>query len=490
VASGAARGQEVEPSRGSPPGDLAREVRRLAFPAILHSLLQTLVFVVDRVMLGRHGEASLAAMQIGGALEWSIWSVFAAFEVGTIARVGRHVGAGDRPAARRVAWISLGIAVSVGVVLAAATPLILAALPLVAENTSPEALGEARAYLGVTIAASPLVFVAATSVATLQAGGDTRTPLMIGVVANLVHIALNRVLILGVEGVAPAMGARGAGISTAVTFGIEAILATLALTSRSRVVCLRRTAEERAGASTREETRELFRVGAPAFAERVLYHIGFVVYAMMTARLGDAAMAANQSLISVESICFLSADGFGVAAAALVAQKLGAENPADARRAAWIATRYAVTALTVFGIGAFVLRDLILPVFSDDPRVLAIGRATMPVLAFAQPFMATAVVLAQALRGAGKTRQALGVSLVGAVFVRLAATWIFAFVAALGLVGVWIGSTTDWAVRTAVLVLMFRRPVRSAARGEGDGGGGGDGADAAAAGKARGSVLE
>ena len=41
-------------------------------------------------MLGRHGEASLAAMQIGGALEWSIWSVFAAFEVGTIARVGRH----------------------------------------------------------------------------------------------------------------------------------------------------------------------------------------------------------------------------------------------------------------------------------------------------------------------------------------------------------------------------------------------------------------
>ena len=64
---------------------LAREVRRLAIPAILHSLLQTLVFVVDRVMLGRHGESSLAAMQIGGALEWSIWSVFSAFEVGTIA---------------------------------------------------------------------------------------------------------------------------------------------------------------------------------------------------------------------------------------------------------------------------------------------------------------------------------------------------------------------------------------------------------------------
>src|SRR5207253_997384 len=72
---------------------LPREVRTLAIPAIAHSLLQTLVFVVDRIMLGAHGEASLAAMQLGGALEWSVWSVFAAFEVGTIARVGRHVGA-------------------------------------------------------------------------------------------------------------------------------------------------------------------------------------------------------------------------------------------------------------------------------------------------------------------------------------------------------------------------------------------------------------
>lgn len=439
--------------------ELAREVRRLALPAILHSLLQTLVFVVDRIMLGRHGEASLAAMQIGGALEWSIWSVFAAFEVGTIARVGRHVGAGDRAAARRVAWLSLAMAVALGTLLAVSTPLVLAALPLVTERVSGEALAEARGYLGVTIAASPLVFVAATSIATLQAGGDTRTPLAIGVAANLVHAGLNRLLILGAFGV-PAMGARGAGISTAITFAIEAMLATLALTSRSRPVSLRVRPEDAASAgSAKEEARELVRVGGPAFLERVLYHVGFVAYAMTVARLGDAAMAANQSLISVESICFLSADGFGVAAAALVAQKLGAGRPDESRRAAWIATRYAVITLTTFGLGSLALRDLILPLFSDDPRVVAIGRSTMPVLAVAQPFMAIGIVLAQSLRGAGRTKQALGVSFVGAVFVRLSATWGLALGAGLGLVGVWMGSTTDWIVRSVVLGLMFRRPV-------------------------------
>lgn len=480
--------------KDGPESSLAREVRRLALPAIAHSLLQTLVFVVDRIMLGRHGEASLAAMQIGGALEWSIWSVFAAFEVGTVARVGRHVGAGDRPRARRVAWLSLSIAGVVGTLLALATPLVLAALPLVGARMSPDAMAEAREYLGFTIAASPVVFIAASSTATLQAGGDTRTPLVIGIGANVVHVALNRVLILGALGL-PAMGARGAGISTAITFAIEALVATAVLTSRARPVSLRADPADRraasgsaaftrsspmrarggagasapagptapAGASVREEARALVRVGGPAFLERVLYHLGFMTYALLTARLGDAAAAANQALISIEAICFLSGEGFGVAAASLVAQKLGAGRAEDARRAAWIATRYAVAALTTFGIGAFLLRHVVLPVFSSDPAVLASGLPATPVLALAQPFMAMGIVLAQALRGAGRTRQALGVSFMGAVFVRLTATWLLAFVAGYGLAGVWLGSTADWIARAAVLAFMFRRrPARAA----------------------------
>ncbi|AKV01259.1 MATE efflux family protein [Labilithrix luteola] len=444
-------------------GALAREVRRLALPAILHSLLQTLVFVVDRIMLGQHGETSLAAMQLGGAIEWSIWSVFASFEVGTIARVGRHVGAKNPAAARRAAWISLAMAFGLGSLLAIVSPLVLRALPLVAANVSPAALDEARGYLAITMAASPLVFLSMISIATLQAGGDTKTPLVIGIFANVIHVALNRALILGVGSI-PALGARGAAISTAITFGLEAACAALALTSRRRPVSLRKPLEpppeEPAGPSphaTREEARQLAHVAFPALLERVLYHIGYVGYVLMIARLGDAAMAANQSLISVESICFLSGDGFGIAAAALVAQKLGASKPGEARKAAKIATRDAILALTIFGLVALAFRDAILPLFAKDPEVIAIGRSAMPVLAVAQPFMATAIVIAQSLRGAGQTRQVLGVSVVGALFVRLSMTWLFAIALGFGLVGVWLGSTLDWAVRTALLLVIAVR---------------------------------
>jgi putative MATE family efflux protein len=439
--------------------DLPREVRALALPAIASSLLQTLVLVVDRAMLGHHGEASLAGMQIAGPIEWSLWSVFSAFQVGTIARVGRHVGAERPDLAQRAARVSLLFAIVAGVIVALVSPALLAATAL-ATHASPAVLGEARAYLSITLVASPVVFAGATAIATLQAGGDTRTPLAIGLGVNVLHVGMNRVLILGGLGV-PALGARGAAISTSVTFTLEAALATMALLRRGRRVALRG-----APPATRpeyvEEGRAIARVAVPSLLERALYHTGYLGFVAILALLGDAPMAANQALLSVESICYLSADGFGIAAAALVAQKLGAGRPADAVRAARLSTLYAIALLTSMGVLAFALRGSALRVFSEDPTVIAIGIAAIPVLMLAQPFMATGTVVAQSLRGAGHTRAVLVVSAIGALGVRLSCTYLFAIRLGMGLTGVWLGSTCDWAVRSCLLVALGRAYARGA----------------------------
>jgi putative MATE family efflux protein len=445
---------------------LAREVRHIAVPAILTSLLATLVFVVDRVMLGHYSETSLAAMQIAGPVEWSLTSIFLAFEVGTIARVGRHVGAGDRLRARRAALLSFAVALAAGVAVALLWPPIAPHLGRLFPQASAAAVNDARGYLSITLAASPIIFSSAAAIATLSAAGDTRTPLAVGVAANVFHVGLNRVLILGAFGI-PALGMRGAGISTALTFCIEATLMVASLFRQTRPVSLRRDAGalRASRGDYRDEAHALSKVAGPAVAERVLYHAGYLGFIWVLARLGDAAMAANQSLISVESICFMSADGFGIAAAALVAQKLGAGEPLEAAKATRIATRYAIALLTTLGLVFLATRSLSLPLFSRDAEVIALGSAAVPVLAVAQPFMATATVLAQSLRGAGRTRAVLVVSATGAFAVRITCTWLFAITFGFGLTGVWMGSTADWMVRTALLVWIRKRPLgRSQAR--------------------------
>lgn len=438
---------------------LSREVVRLAAPAIATSLLQTFVFVVDRMMLGAHGKTSLAAMQLAGPAEWAVLSIFLAFEVGTLARVGNLVGKKDPENARRAAIASIALAVGSGLVLTMLAPAVRYVLPLAAPYASADVTASASDYLELTLAASPLAFVGAATIATLQASGDTRTPLVIGAFANLVHVATNRVLIMGAFGV-PAMGARGAGFSAVVMFAIEAALGALALLRHAGPVSLRRRARDSERGSLRTELLAIGKIGWPAMLERIVYHAGTFGYVGIIAFLGDVPMAANQALISIESVCFLSADGFGVAAASMVARKLGASARQDAIRAAWLSARWAAVGLTSLGLLALAGGSVLLPLFSKDAAVVATGLSAMPVLAFAQPFMAFGIVLSQAFRGAGLTRVSLATSLAGALVVRLVFTYVFAIRLNLGLAGVWMGSTADWMTRSILLLFLGVRRAR------------------------------
>ena len=201
----------------------------------------------------------------------------------------------------------------------------------------------------------------------------------------------------------------------------------------------------------------IYRITVPAFGEKLLFHTGYLIFVGMIGHLGDVAMVAHQALIAIESLGFIGSSAFGIAASALVAQKLGAERPDHAEDGAHLAAKLAIIALTTAGIFFFIFAEALLGIFTDNVAAVENGAACLRVAAVAQPLMAIADVYAGALRGAGDTRTPMLAAFIGPLFVRIALCWYLAYSLGLGLLGIWLGSTADWLVRALWLFVVFQR---------------------------------
>lgn len=427
---------------------LIPEVLRLALPVAAQALLQTLVFFVDRLMLGRYSADALASMHISSPLLWTVSAILTSFSVGTLAFVGRMMGRRDRAIATAAMRGSLVLASGLGLVtsvafLAGLSPF----LSLVLSNI-PGVRIAAQEYLQIVMVGLSLLMVTIVATAGLQGAGDTRTPFLIGIVANGANIGLNSVLIFGHLGF-PELGVRGAGIATLIATVINASALVGVLMHPKAVLSLRGRGQERHALS------RILRISGPALGERIFEHLGYWCYASMIVALGGMAMATHQIVLGLESICFLSGEGFGVAGAAIVAQRLGADRPQDAARCAWITVGLSVGFLSTLGLVFLSLPQTLLSLFTIDDAIVTMGVPCLYIAAVAQPFMALSMVLGDSLRGAGDTRTAFVISLSGWLVVRSIMTYLFAFVLDLGLVGVWLGSTSDWIIRSIVLSVIF-----------------------------------
>jgi len=436
---------------------LWREVAALAGPAIVAGLVSTLVFFTDRLLIGRYDDEALGSMQVSGPLLWSVFSVGRALLSGSLAIVGRSIGASDTDSARRTTLTAVTASAMLGVLIALLGYTQLGPIAELLAGTSPETAQLrhlSEVYMAIVLPTAPLILFAETGIVCIQARGDTATPLRIGLVAGLANTLVSATLIFGI-GPVSAMGIRGAAMGTSTSFVLMGLLTARALASGPHAVRV----SDLAGGLSRIWTVlvPILRVSLPTFGEKLIFHTGFLVFASLVGRLGDTAMTANQSLIAIESVGFMTATGFGIASGALVAQSLGAGDPARARAVGWTSAGLGAACLGTVGVIFLFIPHVLVSAFTDDPKVIALGARCLRVAAVAQPIMAICDALAGGLRGAGDTRSPMLVALVGPVVVRLAACWVLTVELQWGLMGIWVGTTLDWTVRMLWLGAVWAR---------------------------------
>ena len=431
-------------------GSVTRRVLSLAGPSVLEQSLVTLIGLVDAYIVGHLGAVALASVGLGSQVLNLVAALFAAVGVGATAVIARHVGAGQLEAANRLARQALLLALGLG--LAAAVVGVTLAEPILAIFGAEPAVAEAGAgWLRIVAPSFATLGVLLVGTASLRGGGDTRTPLLVMVVVNLVNIALSWSLTRGLWGLPP-LGVQGTAIGTA-SGQLAGGLAVVFLLARGRGALRLGWRLPRPDLA---DLKRILNIGLPAGAEQMLLQVALLNLAIVIARLGTAAYAAHQIGLRIAAISFLPGWGFGVAATTLAGQELGANRPDRARQATHTSFFLALAVMTGLAVVLFAGNAFILRLFTNDSEVIAAGRIVITTSAFIQPLMAASFVFAGALRGAGDTRATMVITVLSVWGLRLAAAYTFGIVLGLGLYGVWLAFGLDFAARAAFFWLRFR----------------------------------
>jgi putative MATE family efflux protein len=433
--------------------DLMRIIWRLAWPAIMTFGLESLVGLVDALMVGRLGADAVAGVGVGTQILNAVSVMNMALATGTVALVARHIGAAERRAAEAVVMQSLYLAVLMG--LSIAVPVYIWAPQLVSIfKVAPGVLESGAGFVRMIMPAVPCMAVFAVVAAGLRGAGDMRTPLLIGGVVNLVNVCAAYTLIFGKFGL-PALGVRGAALASAIAFAVGAALGLAALLRPSSALRLERGRL----APDVGLARRIVSVGSPTGIEQLLMQVGFLLYLGIAARYGTAAVAAYFIGVRILALSFLPGFGFSAAASTIVGQQLGARQPRHAERSAWEANWLAMGMMSVAAILIFIFARPIASLFIDDAEVINDAVSFIRVLAAAQPLMAADSTLGGALRGAGDTRFPLLTVIVGFYGARLGFAWAAANVFDLSLAWVWGALIGDYALRAALKAWRFHSGV-------------------------------
>ncbi len=411
-------------------GVSARRIITLAASAFVVLAAEPLFVLVDTAVVGHLGRTQLAALGASGTVMTLLAIVGSSLEYGTTGRAARFFGAGRRDAAVnegvQASWLAFALgllAVLVGELIAGPV------VRLVVGGAGPVA-SAAESWLRIAVLGLPGVLLVLAGNGWLRGVQETRTPVLIVAVANVLSAVASPLLVY------PAgLGLEGSAIANVGAQWIGAALCLWAL-RRERVP----------NRPHWPVIRSQLVVSRDLVVRAIAFQAAFMIAAGVAGRLGSAQLAAHQIGLQLWEFVALLLDSFAIAAQSLIGAALGGGDVDAAKHTAWRVSVYSVWAGIVFGIllaaGWFVIPAL----FTGDPAVHAQAHILWPWLLGMQPAAGIVFALDGVLLGAGDNAFIRNVTLAAALigFIPLC---LLTLPLHLGLTGVWAGLTGFIVVR-------------------------------------------
>jgi putative MATE family efflux protein len=446
-AAKAARGLELTFER------LNRNIAELALPAVAENLLTSLVFFADAFLIGwLRDEHALAAVGLAGTFMHVLQAIFQALSVSATTMVAQFWGARREEQAARIAAqaasLSFLLAVGVSALFWALAPYLFGLM-----GASAETSRQGTIYLRLVLLTSFAGYPMSVLNGVMRGSGDTRTPMRVTAVMNVWNVVAAAGLIFGL-GPLPALGIAGAGAATASARLLGGLLAFGALFRQHTLLRVRPRQLLRWDGGI---VRTMVRLSLPTAGEFAIRQTGSLLFMRAVSSLGDVALAAHQIAVNIESLSFMPGVGMAAAGTTLVGQSLGAGKTELAEKSIRRTVAFAVAIMGAIGVAFALFGPGIAALFGATPAVVMAAGMAIRIGALEQVPLAINMTLGGCMRGAGDMRSPMVATMAGVMLFRVPLVYFFVFGLRWGLNGVWLGTAVDFAGRTLVLYLMYRR---------------------------------
>lgn len=457
----------------------------VSWPVLAESFLNWAVGAVDTVLAAAISREAADAMGGGAYITWLMAMVGMSLGVGANALVARAVGKGRLAVANAAVGqavlvaVALGAGIGVGVALLA---------PLFAEllGLSGEAKGLMVLYLRILALCAPAMTVLESCTACLRGAGDTRRPLLIMIVVNLLNIVISWSLAgvdLKTTSVAPTgetiarvvvhnpidlhWGVTGIAVGTAIAYTLGAVLAVgIVVRGRGGVKLTSRRLRPHW-----HTLRRIVRIGLPNYFETLGMWAGnFLVVMMVGAMRSTGALGAHIVAIRIEAISFLPAFSMSLAAATLAGQWLGAGSPAMASRVILACVGVSGAFMGLMGACFILFPRTIAGWFTPQPEHLTLVPQLLFITGWVQIPFGIGIVLRSTLRAAGDAKVVMWITWISTWLIRLPLAFLIsgvdlrfgdftlhnpAWFGDNGLPGLWIGLCLEIVIRGAIFSARF-----------------------------------
>lgn len=434
-------------------GNILTSLAGLAVPIMGTSLVQAAYNLTDMAWIGMVGSEAVTAVGAAGMYTWLSNGVVTLARMGGQVKTAQAYGEGNMDEA-----VQYGKgAVQLAIVLALSYGLLanLFAWPLIGffHLSNAGTVAAAVTYLRITCGLLLFPYLVQTMTGLYTAVGNSRTPFLANCLGLVMNMVLDPMMILGL-GPFPKMGVAGAATAT-VSAQIVVFLVMLVSARKDSIL----SHQIRIWQPTAlRHLKNIVRIGFPAAVMDTLYCSISMILTRFVTRWEDSAVAIQRIGGQIESISWMTAQGFGTAINAFTAQNCGAGNYKRMKqgytKAAWLMLAWGLLTTGVLIFGA----TPIFSIFIHEAAVIPAGASYMRIIGIGEMFMCIELMTVGAMSGLGRTMEASVITvLLTAMRVPLA---FLLGNSPLGLDGVWWALTISSVIKGIVFFIYYQRIMR------------------------------